>query len=70
MASISLKVDGITCGGCEKSIHNALMANDGVTSATASHESGIVEIDYDDSKIQQNALEAAIEAAGFDVLAA
>lgn len=69
MANIELNVEGITCGGCEKSIRNALMEQNGVAEATASHENGIVKIDYDDSKFQADALKQAIKAAGFDVIA-
>ena len=67
MAHINLKVEGITCGGCEKSIRNALLSTDGVNEAAASHKTGIVEIEYDDSKVQQAQLQQAIEEAGFDV---
>ena len=69
MANININVEGITCGGCEKSIRNALLEQNGVAEATASHESGIVKIDYDDSRIQTDALKQAIEADGFDVVA-
>jgi copper chaperone len=69
MASINLNVSGITCGGCEKSIRNALMANDGVKEATANHKTGVVAIEYDEGKIQQGQLKQAIENAGFDVAA-
>ena len=69
MASINLNVEGITCGGCEKSIRNALLTNDGVNEATASHETGIVAIEFDDSKVNQQQLKQAIEDAGFDVAA-
>ncbi len=50
MASINLNVSGITCGGCEKSIRNALLAHDGVSEATASHKTGIVAIEFDAAK--------------------
>lgn len=70
MATIHLKVEGITCGGCEKSIQNALLARAGVSAASASHQSGTVDIDYDDGQIQPDALKQAIEDAGFDVVAA
>lgn len=70
MASINLKVEGITCGGCEKSIQNALLAREGVNVANASHENGTVDIDYDDGQIRPDALKQAIEDAGFDVVAA
>ena len=69
MASINLNVEGITCGGCEKSIRNALLENDGVSEAKASHETGVVAIEFDDSKIQADQLKKAIEEAGFDIAA-
>jgi copper chaperone len=69
MANIQLNVEGITCGGCEKSIRNALLEKDGVSEVAANHETGIVAIDFDDNKIQQDALKQAIEEAGFDVAA-
>lgn len=69
MATINLNVEGITCGGCEKSIRNALLERDGISDATASHETGVVAIEYDESKIQQDQLKQAIEEAGFDVAA-
>lgn len=70
MATVNLKVKGITCGGCEKSIQNALLASGGVNAADASHKNGTVDIDYDDGRIQPDALKKAIEDAGFDVLTA
>jgi copper chaperone len=69
MANINLNVEGITCGGCEKSIKNALLAHDGVSDVNASHENGIVAIEFDESKVQLSALKQAIEDAGFDVAA-
>ncbi len=69
MANINLNVEGITCGGCEKSIRNALLERDGVNDVTASHETGIVAIDFDDSKIAEPLLKQTIEDAGFDIAA-
>ena len=69
MASISLNVEGMTCGGCEKSVTKVLLAKDGVSSVTASHSAGTVAIEFDDGKIQAGELAAAIETAGFDVAA-
>lgn len=68
MASINLKVEGITCGGCENSIQNALLARAGVATVKASHESGTVQIQFDADVIRQDALEQVIAAAGFDVV--
>lgn len=69
MAKIELKVEGMTCGGCVKSIQNALTGKKGVNNAAADLESGIVEIEFDAQVIQQSALEQAIIDAGFDVAA-
>lgn len=69
MANINISVEGITCGGCEKSIRNALLERAGVTEVNASHKTGVVAIDYDDSQIQQDQLKQAIVDAGFDVAA-
>ncbi len=69
MANISLNVAGITCGGCEKSSRNALLDHVGVNEVNASHETGIVTIDFDDAQIQTAQLKQAIEEAGFDVAA-
>jgi copper chaperone len=69
MATLTLNVEGMSCGGCEKSIRNALLTHDGVTEVNASHEAGTVTVDFDDKKIQPAALREAIETAGFDVAA-
>jgi copper chaperone len=69
MANINVNVEGMSCGGCEKSIRNALLEHDGVKEVKASHETGVVSIDFDEAKIAQDKLKQAIEAAGFDVAA-
>ena len=69
MATINLNVEGMSCGGCEKSISKALMTHAGVSSVDANHSTGVVAIEFDDTQIQQGALEQAIEDAGFDVAA-
>lgn len=69
MDTINLNVSGMSCGGCEKSIRNALLARDGVSEVTASHQAGTVQVEFDGSKISRAELAAAIEGAGFDVAA-
>lgn len=59
----------MTCGGCEKSIRNALLTHDGVSDVEASHTAGTVKVEYDDARIGTDALRTAIEDAGFDVAA-
>jgi len=69
MASIQFNVEGITCGGCEKSIRNALLAHTGVSEAIASHKTGVVTVDYSADLIQPDQLKQAIIDAGFDIAA-
>ena len=69
MANIKLTVAGITCGGCEKSIRNALLAQEGVSEAVASRATGIVDIAFDENRIGHDKLKRAIEDAGFHVAA-
>jgi copper chaperone len=69
MEKVELRVEGMTCGGCVKSIQNALNGRDGVSDATADLDTGTVSIDFDPNLIQQAALEKAIVDAGFEVTA-
>jgi len=67
MTQVEIKVDGMTCGGCERSVQNALTSHQGVKAATADRNQGKVTIDFDPALIQQAELEKAILAAGFKV---
>lgn len=69
MKTIELKVEGMTCGGCVKSIQNALNEQKGISEATADLDSALVKVDFDPAAIEENAIKKAIEAAGFDVAA-
>ena len=62
---ITLKVNGIMCGGCENRIKNALKDIEGVISVNASHKTKTVTVETikDITKI----LKDKIEALGFDV---
>ena len=62
---MELKVKGMMCTGCEKTIEKALMAIDGIKSVNADHEKGIVKIDADD-KLKDKIIEA-IKNLDFDV---
>ena len=67
MERIELKVEGMTCGGCVNSVQNALNQRNGIRSATADLDSGIVTVEFDSAIIQQPEISAAITEAGFDV---
>jgi len=62
-----IKVSGMRCSGCEMLVSEALEEMDGVQQAKASHETGLVEIEYDESMVDLAAIEAVIESQGFHV---
>ena len=63
------KVQGMTCGGCERSVQNALTSHKGVSAAKADRTTGTVSVEFDPGQIEQSALARAITAAGFQVAA-
>jgi copper chaperone len=67
MEKILIPVEGMTCGGCVKSIERALTHQAGVTSATASLEAKNVSIEFDSRLATRAQLEHAISKAGFTV---
>jgi uncharacterized protein len=60
-------VDGMTCSACEARIGSALRKLEGVTDATASLRGGRVRVEYDEDRVDAEALKAAIEKAGYVV---
>ena len=68
METITLTVGGMTCGGCVASIGRALEAKQGVIGVDASLETGQVQVQFEANRIDRGGVEAAIEAAGFDVI--
>ena len=67
METTTLKISGMTCGGCSSSVKKLLEAEDAVQSANVSHEKGIAEVTYDPSKISTERFEEIIENAGFEL---
>jgi copper chaperone len=65
--TISISVNGMKCGGCEKTINTALSEVDGILSVSASHQDSKVDVEFDPDKIDVESIEDAIEDAGFNV---
>ena len=66
METTTIKVDGMSCGGCVKSVTGVLTALDGVASADVSLERKQAVVEFDAAKVTRDRLKAAIEDAGFD----
>lgn len=67
MKEIELKIEGMTCEGCEKRIQNVLMDIDGVENAKASHIDKNVKITLN-KDVDINILKEAIEDLDFKVV--
>ena len=65
MSTANFKVSGMKCGGCEKTVQGAADALEGVISSKASSAEGTMVVEFDDSKISEAAIKAAITAKGF-----
>ena len=66
METITLKIDGMTCGGCVKSVQRVLNVLAGVQQAEVSLNPAQAIITFNSAEISTAALIEAIEDAGFD----
>jgi copper chaperone len=65
METIDLKIEGMTCGGCVKSVTRVLTGVAGVASADVSLEEGRARVTFDPGKAGIDALKQVIERAGY-----
>lgn len=66
METMVLKVGGMSCGGCVKSVTTVLEALAGVTRAEVSLAKGEAVVDYDAGKVSREQMVRAIDDAGFE----
>ena len=66
METTTIKVGGMSCGGCVKSITGVLTALDGVAKAEVSLEQKQAVVEFDAGKVSRDQLKAVIEDAGFE----
>lgn len=66
--TVQFKIDGMSCGGCVKTVRNALEAVEGVT--VHSVEIGYAEVEIDPAEVSKEQLVGAIDDTGFTVLSA
>lgn len=67
MESITIPVEGMTCGGCVSSVQRALGRMLGVASAAASLEARQVTVNFDPARVLVDDLVQGIEDAGYGV---
>jgi copper chaperone len=65
--NVTLKVEGMTCTGCEQRLGTALRRVEGVSEAKADHRTGELTIRYDPETTDREALEERVVTAGYEV---
>jgi len=66
MATAHLKIGGMTCGGCVRSVTKRLAALDGVKSADVNLEAAKATVEYDETRATPAAMIAAVKQIGFE----
>ena len=66
METLILNIEGMTCGGCVKSVTRILENTQGVVKAEVSLENKNAVIEFDPAKTNPDALIEAIEDGGYD----
>ena len=67
MRTETLKVTGMSCGGCAINVCGALKAVEGVNDAHVSLENKQATVDFDESRTSVEQLKSAIRHAGYGV---
>jgi copper chaperone len=66
METTTIKIDGMTCGGCTASVTRVLVALPGVAKAEVQLTPGQATVEFDATQLNRADLCAAIDGAGFD----
>lgn len=68
MKTETLKVNGMTCGGCANNVAGALKAVEGVNDAQVSLERKEATVDFDENRTSPEQLKSAVRHAGYEVV--
>ncbi|TDR80689.1 heavy-metal-associated domain-containing protein [Paludibacterium purpuratum] len=68
METVTVKIDGISCMGCVKTLTGVLTALPGVETAVVDKDQAQATITYDPAQVQMPRFKSAIEDAGYDVV--
>ena len=68
MEQLELRVNGMTCRGCEQRIERALLQVDGVVRSSADHRAARVKVVFDPARTSRQGVQARITQAGYEVV--
>jgi copper chaperone len=69
MQTATIRIDGMSCGGCVGSVTRALQRVDGVDHVDVTLAPQVAHVTFDPAKVQLPALVTAIKDAGYEVVA-
>jgi copper chaperone len=69
MTEVTIRVDGMSCGGCVRNVTGVLKALPGVLDADVQLEEAQALVRFDPAQVSVDALRQAITDAGFDAAA-
>ena len=65
-SEVTIRVQGMSCGGCVRNVTGVLKALPGVIDAEVSLDSAQARVSYDPASVSVEQMREAIEEAGFD----
>ena len=68
MTEVTIKIGGMTCGGCAATVTNAIKLVDGVELVKVSLDVKAAEVMYDEAKVDLRKIRAAIEESGYQAV--
>ena len=67
--TLQMKVQGMTCGNCARTVERKLASTPGVTKATVNLEAHQATVEYDAELVKPETLANAVRQLGYDVAA-
>ena len=68
MEKLTIKIEGMSCGGCEKTIESVLVKVNGIASVKADHVSKTATLEYQNEAPSQELLNTLISRVGFKLI--
>jgi copper chaperone CopZ len=69
LKSLTLKIQGMHCGGCAETVKASLEREPGVKAASVAFESGEARVLYDPLAVREDRLAAVVQGLGYRVVA-
>jgi len=66
MANIEIRTKGMHCTSCETLVKDALEELDGINKIEVNYKTGIVKVDFDESKVSSKLIKTTIEKEGYE----